>query len=292
MDVTVAIKHMSNSDYSRIDVKPLTGAIGAEVSGIYLDKDLDEQTFAEIHRAFLEHLVLVFRNQQLSVNELKSFTRRFGDLHIHPYTEPLPGHPEIVQIVKTENEQHNWGDMWHADLSSFAEPPLGSVIYARQVPQSSGDTQWANMYLAYETLSEAMQALLLKLKCVHNTNTDVYANFEGMGSVSGESSSAEHPLVRIHPETGKRALFVGRRSISHFAGMTAEESAPLLRFLHDHSENPDFAFRLQWKPDTVVVWDNRCTLHRVCADYFHELRGVTPARREMLRLSIVGQRPQ
>ena len=277
--------------YQHIEVHPITGALGAEIKGPRLDSDLDADVFREIQQAFLEHLVLFFRYQHLSLDELKIFAGRFGKLHIHPYTKPIEGYPEVLEIVKTPSEKHNWGGGWHNDMSSFERPTMGAVLQAVEVPQSGGDTQWANMNLAYETLSTGMKKLITGMRALYRNNPDSYVNFEDMETIAGEGSSAMHPFVRTHPQTGKRSLFFGRRKIVNFQDMSAEESAPLLKMLHDHAENPDFACRFRWTPGAVALWDNRCTIHRAGADYFHEMRDVTGSRRVMQRVSIEGTVP-
>jgi len=279
------------SRYQHIEVKPITGALGAQVSGVRLSQDLTEFAFAEIHQAFLAHLVLFFRDQHLSIEELKAFAGRFGKLHIHPYTKSIPEHPEVLEIVKTEDERHNWGDGWHSDMSAFERPTLGAVLQASEVPDIGGDTQWANMYLAYETLSNRMKALVCGLRAVYSNDPGNYVNFNGMQTIPGEVSWAEHPFIRTHPETARRSLFYGRRKINCFHGMTHAESTPLLEMLHNHAENPDFTCRIRWTPGAVAIWDNRCTIHRATADYFSSTGEKSSGRRVMHRLSIEGDKP-
>ena len=183
-------------NYDRIEVHPVTGALGAEIAGIDLSETLDNETFSEIYDAFLDHLVLFFHNQELTPGQHKAFARRFGDMHVHPLTRSMPGHPEIVEVIKESEEHHNWGDGWHTDLPFLEEPPLGSVLYARDVPPFSGDTHFANMYLAYETLSDTMRGLLDGLKCV----------FKGGGRelqpVPGHDRGRGRRRLRRHPSRG------------------------------------------------------------------------------------------
>ena len=189
-------------DYGRIDVQPVTGALGAEIFDVSLADELDNETFSEIYDAFLDHLVLFFRDQHLTPDRHKDFARRFGDLHVHPLTESMPGHPEIVEVVKEEDELHNWGDGWHTDLPFLEEPPMGSVLYAREVPPFSGDTHFANMYLAYETLSETTKDLLEGLRCVFKGGVANYSRFKGMTAIEEAGDFvAAHPIVRTHPVT-------------------------------------------------------------------------------------------
>ena len=278
--------------YDRVRVQPVTGALGAEILDVDLSEALDSETFSEIHDAFLDHLVLFFRDQQLTPEQHKDFARRFGALHVHPLTEGMPDHPEIVEVVKEAGELHNWGDGWHTDLPFLAEPPMGSVLYARDVPPFSGDTHFANMYLAYETLSDTMKGLLEGLKCVFSGNVGNYDRFAGMTAIGnvGEFSAA-HPIVRTHPVTGRKALYLVRKAGKSIEGMSATESAAMLEFLCGHAENPDFSCRFRWRANSIAMWDNRCAQHRVSADYFYAERNFPPMRRRLQRVTVKGDRP-
>ena len=278
--------------YDRIIVQPVTGALGAEVFNIDLANDPDDETFSEIRDAFLDHLVLFFRDQRLTPEQHKDFARRFGDLHVHPLTAGMPGHPEIVEVIKEADERHNWGSGWHTDLPILEEPPMGSVLYARDVPQFSGDTHFSNMYLAHETLSDTMKELLADLKCVFDGRFSNYSRFAGMPTIGDAGDySATHPIVRTHPVTGRKALYLHRRIGNAIEGMTATESAAIVGFLCDHAENADFSCRFRWRVNSVAMWDNRCVQHRVSADYFCAERNFPPARRHLHRVTIKGDRP-
>ncbi len=279
-------------NYDRIEVHPVTGALGAEIAGIDLSETLDNETFSEIYDAFLDHLVLFFHNQELTPGQHKAFARRFGDLHVHPLTRSMPGHPEIVEVVKESEEHHNWGDGWHTDLPFLEEPPLGSVLYARDVPPFSGDTHFANMYLAYETLSDTMRGLLDGLKCVFKGGVANYSRFQGMTAIEDAGDFvAAHPVVRTHPVTGRKALYLHRKNCASLEGMSPKESAAILDFLYGHAENPDFSCRFHWRVNSIAMWDNRCTLHRVSADYFYSERDFSPRRRHLQRVTLKGDRP-
>ena len=279
-------------DYGRIDVQPVTGALGAEIFDVSLADELDNETFSEIYDAFLDHLVLFFRDQHLTPDRHKDFARRFGDLHVHPLTESMPDHPGIVEVVKEEDELHNWGDGWHTDLPFLEEPPKGSMLYAREVPPFSGDTHFANMYLAYETLSETMKNLLEGLRCVFKGGVANYSRFKGMTAIEEAGDFvAAHPIVRTHPVTGKKALYLHRKNGKSIEGMSAKESAAILDFLYDHAQNPDFSCRFHWRTNSVAMWDNRCVQHRVSADYFNSERGFRPGRRHLHRVTMKGDRP-
>ena len=283
----LAIKETNN----RIAINPISGALGAEISGVDLSRPLDNKTFSDIYQAFLDHLVIFFNDQIITLDHQEEFARRFGKLHIHPLTEGMDGHPEAIEIVKEREERHNWGDRWHIDLTALERPPLGSILYAKEVPAYCGDTSWSNLYLAYETLSEGMKRLINELVCVHSGGADGYKNFKGMQHIDAPQMKAEHPLVRTHPDTGKKSLFLSRKAIKHFKGMTHEESAPLLDYLYQHATNPDFSCRFHWRNNSLAMWDNRCTQHRVAADYFYDQRGIEPVYRRMHRVTVEGDRP-
>jgi taurine dioxygenase len=274
-----------------ITIAPVTGALGAEIEGIDIGKPLHATTYHAIRQALLDHLVLFFRDQTMTPDQQIAFARNFGELETHQYTAGMPDHPDVIEIIKAADETHNWGDNWHTDLTGFPQPSMGSVLYAKEVPEFGGDTQFSNMYIAYETLSAGMKKLLTGLICIHETDARGYENFKSMQPLPGAPSRAEHPLVRTHPETGKKSLFLSRKKITTIKGMTPREARPLLDFLCDHAENPDFACRFRWKPGSVAFWDNRCTQHRVSADYFYELRGFPPSRRHLHRVSIRGETP-
>lgn len=279
-------------DYSRIAVHPMTGALGAAIDGIDLTDRLDNETVSEIHDAYLDHLVLFFRDQTLTPDQLKDFARHFGDLHIHPLTEGMPDHPEIVEVIKEPEEYHNWGDGWHTDLPILEEPPLGSVLYAREVPPFTGDTHFANMYLAYETLSDTMKGILNGLKCVYEAGVANYNRFKGMTAIEDAGDYvAAHPIARTHPVTGKKALFLHRKNSKCIEGMSVRESFAILDFLFDHAQNPDFSCRFRWRRDSIAMWDNRCAQHRVSGDYFYTERDISPARRHLQRVTMKGGRP-
>ncbi|MCH9675550.1 MAG: TauD/TfdA family dioxygenase [Gammaproteobacteria bacterium] len=280
--------------YRHIEVRPSSGALGAEVGNVDL-ANLTEESFAEIHHAFLEHLVLFFREQQLTIEAQKAFGQRFGQLYAHPYVAPVAGHPEVIEIVKDRTDRKNFGGAWHADLTYLENPMLGAVLYALEVPPQGGDTLFANMYLAYETLSPGMQQLLQGLIAVHDDRAtglydqdrirsmalrDVATDEEGRPV----GTRAEHPVLRTHPDTGRQGLFVNRISTIGFKDMTEAESRPLLDFLCQHLERPELTCRFRWTPGAVVLWDNRCTQHLALNDYHGY-------RRAMRRVLIAGDRP-
>lgn len=267
---------------TQLGIRRLTGAIGAEVSGITLNSPLDETTFAEVHHAFLEHCLLVFRGQFLRPAAQVAFTHRWGEAVVTPYAKALqvPDYPEIIAVgnrgkAKTVTEE------WHSDSSFLPTPPAQAILAAQVVPEVGGDTMFANQYLAYDTLSEGMKRLLEGLRGVHKGAK--------LAAATGADGSAEqpqsHPVVRTHPETGRKALYVNRIYTSSFEGMTVAESRGLLEFLLEHCCRPDFTYRHQWRAGDVLMWDNRCTVHYAVHDYGE-------AARVMHRTTIAGDVPR
>ena len=278
--------------YRRIEVRPLAAALGAEVEGVDLSRPLADEVFAEVHRAFLEHLVIFFRAQTLGPGQLCAFARRFGQLGRYPFAEPLPGHPEVVPVIKEPEQRTNFGGMWHSDTVYLERPPLGSALYAKEVPAVGGDTLFANMYLAYESLSDGMKALLDGLTAVHSAakhKDALRADHLAGGAMAAREGAvvdleAAHPVVRRHPETGRRALYVNRAHTVRFAGMTEAESAPILEFLFAQAVREDFTCRFRWQAGSLALWDNRCTQHYPLNDYHGH-------RRVMHRVTVEGEPP-
>jgi taurine dioxygenase len=280
-----------------IRIDPLTGALGAVVHGVNLAEPMDDATFEQVNQAFLEHCVIFFRQQHLDPDQHKRFAARFGALNIHPYIAGLPDHPEVMEFVKEPAETgYNLGGKWHSDTTFLDTPALGSVLYAHEVPPSGGDTIFANTYRAYESLSPAMQDMLGKLRAVHSSagSYGKGGNFDrnrakGQGSMSidldeASTREASHPVIRVHPQTGRKLLFVNPNFTQRFEEMTVEESKPLLEFLYAHQHRPEFTCRFRWEQHSVAFWDNRCTQHLAVNDY-------DGFRRRMHRVTIEGDRP-
>jgi taurine dioxygenase len=253
----------------------LAEALGAEISGVELARAISTPDFAPIRAAWLEHLVVRFRGQTLSDPELKAFSALFGELDPpgpNPYGKPfLPDHPEmnVISNIKVDGQPiGGLGDgeaIWHADMTYVERPPMASILYALEVPPSGGDTYWANMVLAYETLATELKERIADRRAVHDaTYNSAGLMRKGYAEVSDprKAPGARHPLVRIHPETGRKGLFLGRRRNSYIEGLEIAESERLLDALWAHATQPRFTFRQQWRTGDVVVWDNRCTLHR------------------------------
>ncbi len=288
---------MSQSHYKTINVSPIAGSIGAEIGNVCLSDDLPDEVFAEIRQAFHAHSVVFFRGQDLTPEAHKNFSRRFGELLQVPFVKALEGHPEILPVKRaaSETSKRNFGGLWHSDMSYSRTPPLGSVLYSKVIPPTGGDTMWASMYLAYESLSPAMQTMLEGLRAVHSpmksygaqgalvNNTDP-AHAMDIHTGTGADAEVAHPVVRVHPETGRKALYVNSTYTLRFEGMTDEESAPLLSFLYSHCARPEFTCRFRWTPGAVALWDNRCTQHLAMNDY----KGF---ERELYRTTIMGDAP-
>jgi taurine dioxygenase len=279
--------------YSRIEVKPLAGALGAEIAGVDLSGPIDDAAFAEIHKAHLEYLVVFFRDQEISDDDLAAFGRRFGELAPLPPHRQFPGKfPELLVIDKKPEDKLNFGWEWHSDTTHLDVPSLGSVLYAKIIPPVGGDTLFANQYMAYDTLSDGMKSLIDGLVAVHSNGRILRSLNDGQSPAPGTEAAsagwangwAEHPVVRTHPETGRRALFVNEMHTERLKGMTVEESQPLLRYLYDHSSRPEFTCRFRWSAGSIAFWDNRSVQHLALNDY-------PGHRRLMHRVQIKGTRP-
>ena len=258
-----------------IKVTKLADALGAEVGGVDLSRPIDAATFAAIRQAWLEHAVLRFRGQRLSDPQLIAFTRHFGELDPpgpNPYGKPfLPEHPElnVISNIKVDGLPiGGLGDgeaIWHADMTYVEQPPMGAILYALEIPPAGGDTYWANQCLAYEALPADLARRIEGRRAVHDaTYNSAGVRRKGYEDVTDprQAPGARHELVRTHPETGRRTLFLGRRRNSYVEGLQLAESEALLDALWTHATQAQFVFHQQWRVGDVVVWDNRCTLHR------------------------------
>lgn len=269
-----------------LDVHPLSGALGAEVRGVDL-ADLDDATFASLHAAWLRHQVLFFRDQKLTPDEHKAFGLRFGPLQVHPFLHSRKdeGHPEIV-VLESDEKRPYVAAGWHTDVTFSERPPLASILRAVDVPSYGGDTMWSSCTAAYDALSGTLQRLLSDLHAVHDTaKTFSRRLYPSEKHPDAEKiPSAVHPVVRTHPETGRKGLFVNPAFTSHIEGMRRAESDALLGFLYQHMVSPEMVCRFHWEPNSLAIWDNRVTQHRVVAD------NVTAYRR-MERVTVDGERP-
>ncbi len=270
-------------------IHPIAGALGAEISGVDLSRPLDDATLGALRRAWLEHLVIFFRDQDLSPAQFLAFARRFGEVIEYPFVKGLDDYPEIIPVLKLEHERVNFGGVWHSDTAYLDVPPMASMLIAREIPPFGGDTLFANMYLAYETLSDGMKRLLEPLAAVNaSAKADVTRTREDRmkdGAREKKDYLATHTVVRVHPETGRRALYVNVAHTIRFDGMTEEESAPLLDYLFRHQIRPEFTCRFRWRPGSIAFWDNRCTQHNPINDYHGH-------RRLLHRVTLAGDPPE
>ena len=274
-----------------LDIRPLSGSLGAEILGIDLAHEVSDETIAAIRAAWLEHLVIFFRDQTLPPAQFLNVARRFGEPIEYPFVKGLDGFPQITPVIKLEHEKINFGGLWHSDTAYLERPPMATMLIARETPARGGDTLFANMYLAYETLSDGMRRLLDGLTAINSSaKADTTKTREDRVRDSGKTDakqeySAEHPVVRTHPETGRKALYVNGGHTLRFKDMSAEESAPLLGYLFGHMVRPEFTCRFRWEPGSLAFWDNRCALHNPINDYHGH-------RRIMHRVTLAGDRPR
>jgi taurine dioxygenase len=280
---------MAQPGYRTISVAPVAGAIGAEISGVDL-ANLTDETVAEIRRAWLEHLVVFFRDQPLSNEQFLAFACRIGEPVEYPFVKGIDGFPEIITVSKLPHETVNFGGIWHSDTVYLDRPPMGTMLLAREVPPHGGDTLFANMYDAYASISPGLQRVLDGLRAVNSSAlADVSKTREDRirdaGTEDTREYTSEHPVVRTHPETGRKALYVNVAHTARFVGMTDEESAPLLRYLFAHTTKPEFTCRFRWQVGSLALWDNRCAMHNPVNDY----HGFT---RTMHRITLAGDVPR
>jgi len=273
-------------DYRKIAVDPLSPVIGAEIAGVDLARPLDDESFAEIHDALLRHVVIFFRDQEITLEQHKDFGRRFGSLHVHPAAPKPEGHPEILVVHADENSKHVAGHGWHSDVSCDEEPPMGSILRLTQVPEGGGgDTMFANMYAAYEALSERMKDYLDGMQAVHSSE-HVYRGRYGLKQDLRDNAYPEnvHPVVRTHPETGRKALYVNAGFTTRLLDVPKAESNGVLDFLFRHVNTPEFHCRFRWRANSIAFWDNRCAQHHALWDYY-------PQVRHGYRVTIEGDKP-
>ncbi len=276
-----------------MDVRPLTGICGVEVFGLDISQPLQPDVVAEIRRLLSGSGVVFFRDQSLTPEQHKAFGIQFGPLVSNPVYDHVPGYPEIMPVVKEPADRYNIGDTWHSDMSYMEEPPLGSILYAREVPPQGGDTLWTNMRVAYEALPVAMKEMLAGRRALHSDRFLTERLQERNAGRStrlredrvGKELTALHPMVRCHDESGQPALYINYPFTWALEGMSREESLPLLNQLVQHATRPEFCCRFRWEKGSVAFWDNRCTMHYACNDYQGH-------RREMHRITVTGPRPR
>jgi taurine dioxygenase len=274
-----------------LNVRPIAGAIGAAIDGVDLGGELSEETVAAIRRAWLEHCVIFFRAQPLPPARFLRFARRFGAIVEYPFIKGIEGFPEIIPVVKLEHEKTNFGGIWHSDTSYLEKPPMATMLIAREVPPQGGDTMFANTYLAYATLSDGMKHLIEGLIAVNSSRkADASRTREDRVKEMQRDDAkpeyvGEHPVVRTHPETGRKALYVNVAHTLRFKDMSEAESAPLLNYLIQHQTRPEFTCRFRWEVGSIAFWDNRCTQHNPVNDYHGY-------RRAMHRITLAGDIPR
>ena len=274
---------------ARLHVRPVSPAVGAEISGVDLAEPLSPETLAEIRGALFTHGVIFFRDQHLTPEEHVAFARRFGEINVNRFFKPVDGFPMIADIRKDPDQENNIGGNWHTDHSYDAAPAMGSILYARDVPDIGGDTLFASMYAAYDALSDGLKRTLEGLRAIHSSRQAFGAGaYASRGDLNGRVGNAElatqdavHPVVIAHPGTGRKALYVNQAFTVRFEGWTDEESRPLLQYLYGHAARLEFTYRFQWRPGSIAFWDNRCTWHYALNDYPGQ-------RRVMHRITVEG----
>ena len=270
--------------------KRIAGALGAEISGVDLTQPLSAALTQDIRQVFLSHGVIFFRHQNLSSQQFMAFARAMGEPVEYPFVKGFTDFPHIIEVKKLAHEKVNFGGIWHSDTTYLETPPMGSMLLAREIPPFGGDTLFACQYAAYEALSDTMQRMLQGLQGISTSaKADVSKTREdriqsdGMASAPA-SFSCTHPVVRTHPETGRKALFVNVAHTAGIEGLTEAESAPLLAFLFQHQVKPEFTCRWAWEPDAIAFWDNRCTQHNPINDY-HGFQRI------LHRITLQGEKP-
>lgn len=276
---------------TQLNIRKVAGSLGAEVSGIDLGQPLDGDTKQAVHDALMNHQVLFFRDQDITPEQHVAFGQNFGTLQVHPMLPRLDEQPEVL-ILESFEGRRSAANLWHSDVTFDEEPPLGSVLLARKVPDFGGDTMWANMYEAYEALTPAMKRYLDGMTALHSAGKAKFEEIDahdtldhdGIKKKRASMAPAEHPVVRTHPVTGRKALFVNSVFTLRLRGVPRKESEAILNYLYDHINTPEFSCRFDWQPNSVAFWDNRCTQHYAVADY-------GGSHRLMHRVTINGDRP-
>ena len=284
------VKPRSKNGRAKIEVNRMAGALGVEVSGIDLTKKVDEQVFNEIHQALLTHKLLVFRNQHLSLDDQQRFAEMFGELDFYPFAEAIEGYPNIVSITKEPTTELNFGGVWHYDSPYLEKPPKFTILYGIDIPPKGGDTMFADMNMAYDALSDGMKNTINSMhgvftgSCVHCDHDLQLGDVKKIENLPVAEVRNLKPIVRTHPETGKKGLFVSRVHIEKIDHMNEKESDTILNFLEAHAVQPLFTSRLNWEKGTLVVVDNRCVMHYALNDY-------SGNRREINRIVVKGSKP-
>ncbi|MEM6305854.1 MAG: TauD/TfdA family dioxygenase [Pseudomonadota bacterium] len=275
------------NDFKLIEAKPFAPNLGAEIRGVDLSTPVPDDQFAEIKEAFHKYQVLFFKDQnEIPPEQHVAFGRRFGPLHAHPAAPTMEGHPEIFEIHATKNSKVANGEFWHSDVSCDETPPLGTMLQIHIAPPCGGDTMFSDMYAAYEDLSEPVKRMLEGLQALHSSEHIYKGRYSDRGKSDADIDCPEaiHPIVRTHPETGRKALFVNRTFTTKILGLSDHESAAILEMLFQHAEHINYQIRFRWTLNDMAFWDNRCCMHRAIWDYW-------PEERKGRRVTIKGDRP-
>lgn len=282
---------MSVTSPASLATTPLSGTVGAQIDGLDLSEPLADDVTQAVRQAFVEHGVLVFRDQQLTPEQQVAFGHSFGELDFHPFVEMNRDYPEVLDVITVPDDRMNFGGGWHCDVTFMGEPDLGSILYAVEVPEFGGDTLFASQAAAYEALSDTMRSMVDGLTAVHTaglqyTEGGTSTTSKAMVTRNAEQASekVEHPVVRTHPESGRKSIYVNRAFTTHIVGLKRTESQALLNFLFDHAVLERFTCRIRWEPGTLVMWDNRSVQHHALFDYAGQ-------RRHMRRITVKGDRP-
>ncbi|MEM9278903.1 MAG: TauD/TfdA family dioxygenase [Pseudomonadota bacterium] len=280
----VAVK---TNDYRLIEARPFAPNLGAEIYGVDLSKNVSDDQFAEIHQAFLKYQVLFFKEQkEIPPEQHISFGKRFGSLHAHPAAPTMAGYPEIFEIHATKNSKVANGEFWHSDVSCDETPPLGTMLQIHIMPPCGGDTMFSDMYEAYEDLSEPIKTMVDGLSALHSSEHIYKGRYSDRGQKDSDIDCPEalHPIVRTHPETGRKALFVNRTFTTKIFGLSEKESEAILKLLFEHAEDIKYQIRFRWELNDMAFWDNRCCMHRAIWDYW-------PEERKGRRVTVKGDKP-
>lgn len=273
--------------FKHIVAKPFAPNLGAEITGVDLSQEISEAEFSEIEAAFLAYQVLFFKDQKEIPPQVHiDLGKRFGPLHSHPAAPTMAGYPEIFEIHATRHSKVANGEFWHSDVSCDEEPPLGTMLQIHILPPCGGDTMFSNMYAAYDALSDAIKTFLDGLSATHASEHIYRGRYADRGQKDSDIAfpSASHPVVRTHPQTGRKALFVNRTFTTQINELSEEESSAVLKMLFEHAESIQFQIRFRWSKNDMAFWDNRCCMHRAIWDYW-------PEERKGRRVTIKGDRP-
>ena len=271
-------------------VQKISGSLGAEITGIDLAQGVSAALARDIREVFLQHQVIFFRDQQISTPQYMAFAQAMGEPVEYPFVRGLDGFPKVIEVKKLEHERNNFGGIWHSDTTYLPQPPMGSMLYAQVLPPYGGDTLFANQYQAYDELSDTMKRILDPLIGISSSaKADVSKTREDRLKTDAKDTpssqlEARHPVVRTHPETSRKALYVNVAHTAGIVGMTEAESASLLHFLFEHQIKPEYTCRFQWRAGSIAFWDNRCALHNPVNDYHGH-------RRIMHRITLAGDTP-